>query len=74
MTKEMEFFTFLMEQYAHYKNITADKILHQLDELNLTDYVFGMYEITVSSTSPLTALRTGSTSIRPRVLRSLYIS
>lgn len=41
----MEFFTFLMEQYAHYKNITADKILHQLDELNLTDYVFGMYEM-----------------------------
>lgn len=45
MTKEMEFFTFLMEQYAHYKNTTADKILHQLDELNLTDYVFGMYEM-----------------------------
>lgn len=41
----MEFFTFLMEQYAHYKNTTADKILRQLDELNLTDYVFGMYEM-----------------------------
>ena len=38
MSKEMEFFTFLMEQYAHYKNTTADKILRQLDELNLTDY------------------------------------
>lgn len=45
MTKEMEFFTFLMEQYAHYKNTTADKVLHQLDELNLTDYVFNMYEM-----------------------------
>lgn len=45
MTKEMKFFTFLMEQYAHYKNTTADKILRQLDELNLTDYVFGMYEM-----------------------------
>jgi len=45
MTKEMEFFTFLMEQYAHYKNTTADKILRQLDELNLTDYVFNMYEM-----------------------------
>lgn len=43
MTKEMEFFTFLMEQYAQYKNTTADKILRQLDELNLTDYVFNMY-------------------------------
>ena len=45
MSKEMEFFTFLMEQYARYKNTTADKVLHQLDELNLTDYVFGMYEM-----------------------------
>ena len=45
MTKEMEFFTFLMEQYAHYKNTSANKILHKLDELNLTDYVFGMYEM-----------------------------
>ncbi|MCQ2588615.1 MAG: DUF3791 domain-containing protein [Treponema sp.] len=45
MTKEMEFFTFLMEQYAHFKNTTADKVLHQLDEINLTDYVFGMYEM-----------------------------
>lgn len=45
MTKEMDFFTFLMEQYAHYKNTTADKVLRQLDELNLTDYVFNMYEM-----------------------------
>lgn len=45
MTKEMEFFAFLMEQYAQYKNTTADKILRQLDELNLTDYVFNMYEM-----------------------------
>lgn len=45
MSKEMKFFTFLMEQYAHYKNTTADKILHKLDELNLTDYIFNMYEM-----------------------------
>ena len=45
MSKEMEFFTFLMEQYARYKNTTADKILHTLDELNLTDYIFNMYEM-----------------------------
>ena len=45
MSKEMEFFTFLMEQYAHYKNTTADNILHKLDKLNLTDYVFNMYEM-----------------------------
>lgn len=41
----MEFFTFLMEQYARYKNTTADKVLRQLDELQLTDYVFNMYEM-----------------------------
>ena len=45
MTKEMEFFIFLMEQYACYKNKTADKVLRQLDELKLTDYVFNMYEM-----------------------------
>ena len=45
MSKEMEFFTFLMEQYACYKKTTADKVLHKLDELNLTDYVFNMYEM-----------------------------
>ena len=45
MSKEMEFFTFFMEQYARYKNTTADKILHKLDELKLTDYVFNMYEM-----------------------------
>ena len=45
MSKEMEFFTFLMEQYAQYKNTTAEKILLQLDELKLTDYVFNMYEM-----------------------------
>lgn len=41
----MYFFTFLMEHYACYKGTTADKILHQLDDLNLTDYVFNMYEM-----------------------------
>ena len=45
MSKEMEFFTFLMEHYARYKNTTADKILRKLDELKLTDYVFNMYEM-----------------------------
>ena len=45
MTKEMDFFTFLMEQYARYKSTTADIILHKLDELNLTDYVYNMYEM-----------------------------
>lgn len=44
MTKEEEFFIFLMEQYAAYKNTTANTILKKLDELNLTELVINMYE------------------------------
>ena len=44
MSKEMEFFIFLLEQYAAYKQKTADQILTQLDELQLTDFIFNMYE------------------------------
>ena len=44
MAKEMEFFSFLMEQYAAYKGISANKILARLEEKSLTDFVFSMYE------------------------------
>lgn len=44
MAKEMEFFSFLMEQYAAYKGTTANKILARLEEKNLTDFIFSMYE------------------------------
>ena len=44
MAKEMEFFSFLMEQDAAYKGTTANKILAHLEEKNLTDFVFSMYE------------------------------
>ena len=40
MTKEMEFFSFLLEQYAFFKKTTADKILNKLDALNLKDRGF----------------------------------
>lgn len=45
MRKEMEFFIFLLEQYAAYKNTTADKVLNQWDELELTDFIYDMYEL-----------------------------
>lgn len=45
MTKEMEFFIFLIEQYAYYKNTTADEVLKLWDELDLTDYIYDMYEL-----------------------------
>lgn len=45
MSKEMEFFIFLIEQYANYKQKTADVILKEWDSLELTDYIYDMYEL-----------------------------
>lgn len=45
MTKEMEFFIFLLEHYADYKNTTADKVLKQWDNLEITDFIYDMYEM-----------------------------
>ncbi|MDE7284780.1 MAG: DUF3791 domain-containing protein [Lachnospiraceae bacterium] len=44
MGKEMEFFIFLIENYAEYKNTTADKVLKLWDDLELTDFIYDMYE------------------------------
>ena len=44
MSKEMEFFIFLLEQYAKYKNETADQVLKQWDGMGLTDFIYDMYE------------------------------
>ena len=38
LSKEMEFFIFLLNHYAAYKNTTADKILKELDDKKLTDF------------------------------------
>lgn len=45
MEKEMEFFIYLIEHYANYKNTTTEMIINKLDELNLTNYIYNMYEI-----------------------------
>ena len=45
LSKEMDFFIFLLNHYAAYKNNSADKILNELDEKNLTDFVYSMYEM-----------------------------
>lgn len=45
MSKQMEFFIFLLENYANYKNTTADNVLKQWDELGVTDFIFDMYEL-----------------------------
>lgn len=45
MEREMEFFIFLLEHYADHKNTTADKVLKSWDELELTDFIYNMYEM-----------------------------
>ena len=44
MGKEIEFFIFLIENYAAYKNTTADIVLKLWDKLKLTDFIYYMYE------------------------------
>ena len=45
MRKETVFFVYLIERYAQYKEKTADLILKEWDELELTDFIYDMYEI-----------------------------
>lgn len=45
MSKEMEFFIFLIEQYAKHKNSSAAEVLKIWDALHLTDSIFDMYEL-----------------------------
>lgn len=45
LSKEMEFFIFLLDHYAFSKGTSADLILKALDDKNLTDFVFRMYEM-----------------------------
>ena len=44
MSKEMEFFIYLLERYAYERKTTADKVMKKLEELNLTDKVYEDYE------------------------------
>lgn len=45
LNEEFRFFAFLLESYANYKGMSAGEVLKQLDERNLTDFVFNMYEL-----------------------------
>ena len=45
MSKEMDFFIFLLEQYAAYKGTTAEKIIEIWDSKELTEYIYSMYEL-----------------------------
>ncbi len=45
MSKQSDFFIYLIERYAEAKKTTAQNILRQWDSLGLTDLIYGMYEI-----------------------------
>lgn len=45
MSREFRFFTFLLESYAEYKGVSAAEVLKILDEKELTDFIYDMYEI-----------------------------
>ncbi|WP_439256764.1 DUF3791 domain-containing protein [Lonepinella sp. BR2271] len=45
MSKESEFFIYLLERYAEYKNQSADVVLKQWDNLGLTQFIYDMYEM-----------------------------
>lgn len=40
----MKFFIYLLEHYADYKNTSVDKVVKKWDELELTDFIYEMYE------------------------------
>lgn len=44
LDKEMAFFIYLLENYAAYKNSSADKILKEWDNAGITDFIYNMYE------------------------------
>ena len=45
MSEEMNFFIFLVEQYAAYKNTSADIILKKWDSIGITDIILNSYEL-----------------------------
>lgn len=45
MNKEFIFFAYLIESYANHKGLTAYEVLKILDEKELTDFVYSMYEM-----------------------------
>ncbi len=45
MSKESEFFIYLIEKYANHKNTTANSVLELWDKLDITDFIYSMYEM-----------------------------
>ena len=45
MSKQSEFFLYLLERYAEYKGTRADKVLAEWTRLGVADLIYDMYEI-----------------------------
>jgi hypothetical protein len=44
LSKQTDFFIFLLEKYAEYKSLSAPEVLKQWEEQRLIDYINAMYE------------------------------
>ncbi len=45
MSKESDFFLYLIERFAEHKATSADKVLAEWEDLGVTDMIYNMYEI-----------------------------
>lgn len=45
MSKESEFFIYLIERYADYKNTTATEVLKLWNILGVKNFIYDMYEM-----------------------------
>lgn len=45
MSKESTFFIYLLEGYADYKNTSVDEVLKIFEELDILNFIYGLYEI-----------------------------
>ncbi len=45
MDDQSRFFIYLLESYAQHKNTTAGAVLKTLDEKDLTDFVYNVYDL-----------------------------
>lgn len=44
MSKQSVFFIYLLERYSEFKQMSASEVLKEWDELNLTKFIYDMYE------------------------------
>ena len=45
MSKESTFFIYLLEGYADYKNTSVHEVLKIFEELDILNFIYGLYEI-----------------------------